>query len=57
MRVNPISHLQKRTKVPLAGISFGPNNKSAPKTFQIVLRRVGTEKERYGSISFSLRRF
>ena len=57
MRVNPIAHLQKRTKIPLAGLSFGPNNKQAPRNFQIVMRRVGTEKERYGSVSFNLRRF
>ena len=57
IKINPIAHLQKRTKIPLAGLSYGPNNKQAPKTFQIVLRRIGTEKERYGSISFALKRF
>lgn len=57
MRVKPIEHLQKRTKIPLAGHSYGPNNKQGTKTFQIVVRRIGTEKERYGSISFALKRF
>ena len=33
MRINPIAHLQKRTKIPLAGLSFGPNNRQAPKNF------------------------
>lgn len=55
-KISPISHLQKRTKIPLSGLSYGPNNKTAPKEFQIILRRIGSEKERFGSISFNLKR-
>ena len=51
------NNLQKRTKIPLAGLSYGPNSKQAPQTFQIVVRRIGTKAERFGSISFSLKRF
>jgi len=43
--------------VPLVGLSNGPDGKSAPKALQIILKKIGTEKERFGSISFSLKRF
>lgn len=41
--------------MPLSGLSRAPDG--TPAKLQVVLRRVGTEKERYGSISFSLKRF
>lgn len=49
------AHLQKKTKIPLSGLTQVRGG--APPTFQVILRRIGAEKERYGSISFSLRRF
>ena len=55
--MQPLPNLHKKTRIPLAGLSHGPNNKAAPKEFQIVVRRIGTEKERFGSVSFSLKRF
>ena len=32
-KISPISHLQKRTKIPLSGLSYGPNYKTTPKEF------------------------
>lgn len=49
------ANLSKKTKIPLSGLKA--NSDGTPPTFQIVLRRLGTERERYGSISFSLKRF
>ena len=55
----PAANYHKKTKVPLAGISYGPNQKRDPKaaTLQLVVRHIGTQKERFGSVSFSLQRF
>jgi len=55
--IQPVGHFHKKTKVPLVGLSNGPDGKSAPKALQIILKKIGTEKERFGSISFSLKRF
>ena len=55
-KVSPLSHLQKKTRVPLSGLSSGAK-RGAPPTLQIVMRKIGTEKERFGSVSFSLKRF
>lgn len=48
------AHLAKRTKIPLAGLQARSSGKE---TFQIVVREVGADKYRFGSVSFSLRRF
>ena len=52
---NPVGHFHKKTKVPLVGLA--KDGKSAPKALQVVLKKIGTEKERFGSVSFSLKRF
>ena len=55
-KVSPLASMHKKTKVPLAGLYSRKDNK-APRTLQIIVRRVGTERERFGSVSFSLKRF
>lgn len=54
-QVHPLAHLHKKTKVPLYGLH--KTGKEAPRTVQLVVKKVGVEKERFGSISFSLKRF
>lgn len=62
-----LANHHKKTRVPLAGISThgqggalgkrgGPGG-GASSAIQIVLRHIGTEKERFGSVSFTLKRF
>jgi len=55
VRAQATANLAKKTKIPLAGLRQG--HSQTPPTFQIVVKRVGSEKERYGSVSFSLKRF
>ena len=57
--IERIKDYNKNTKVPLVGYSLGSHadGQAQPKTVQIILRRVGVEKERFGSVSFSLKRF
>ena len=38
-------------------MGLAKDGKSAPKALQVVLKKIGTEKERFGSVSFSLKRF
>ena len=62
MNIERIQNYNKRTKVPLVGYTTaqsrtGKKEEGLPKTVQIVVRRVGLEKERFGSVSFSLKRF
>lgn len=52
---HPVGHFHKKTKVPLVGLA--KDGKAAPKALQVVLKKIGTEKERFGSVSFSLKRF
>ena len=56
--VKPVGNYHKKTKVPLCGIMGGPNQNSDQNAqLQIIVRHIGTQKERFGSISFSLQRF
>ena len=55
-KVSPLASMHKKTKVPLAGL-YSRKDTKAPRTLQIIVRRVGTERERFGSVSFSLKRF
>lgn len=59
--MNPMAHLQKKTKVPLAGFSRAANTKHQPfPTLQIVVQKMDADtskRERFGSISFNLKKF
>ncbi len=55
--VSPLQHLQKKTRVPLSGLSYGPNSKKDPPALQIVLKKIGDKQERFGSVKFNLKRF
>ena len=57
MQVQPLNHMQKRTKIPLSGLMYGADNRQVPKEFQIIVSKRGIDKERYGSVSFKLKRF
>ena len=56
--VKPTSY-HKKTFVPLTGVTVGPNQHKSNQnaTMQIIVRHIGTQKERFGSVSFTLQRF